>query len=201
VTTAVESSAAEKGGRKPERSCAACRRTSSPDALLRLVRTPDGRIAVDWRRKLGGRGAHVCPTRGCIAAAIKGRALDRAFHAEVEYPDVDELIAAARDGLSRRLGALLGSALGARRLAVGSDAVDGALARGQVACILVAGDAANREDLVRRGAELGVPTRAMSDKESLGEILGRRPTAVMALGDRGLASAVLETLERLEALQ
>jgi uncharacterized protein len=197
----VESSAAAKSGRKPERSCAACRRTSNREELLRLVRTPDGGIAVDWRRKLGGRGAYVCPTRSCIAAAVSGRALDRAFRAAVEYPGIEELISAARDGLSRRLGALLGSALGARRLAVGSDAVDGAIAGGHAACLLVAADAANRDEIERRAAERGVPVRICFDKAACGEMLGKRPTAVMALGDRGLARAVFETLERLEALQ
>jgi predicted RNA-binding protein YlxR (DUF448 family) len=202
LTTSVEQSAPEKtGGRKSERTCAACRRLADSDSLLRLVRTPDGHVVVDWRRKLGGRGAHVCPTRSCITAAIRGRALEKVFHATVEYPDVEELVASARDSLSRRLGALLGSALGARKAAVGSDAVERSLSLGHAACLLVASDASERVEIERRAAERKVPLRVVFDKMLLGEMLGKRPTAVMALGDRGLAIAVFETLERLETLQ
>jgi uncharacterized protein len=201
VTTAVTESAAQSGRRKPERTCAACRRVSSGDALLRLARTPDGRIAVDWRRSLGGRGAHVCPTRSCISAAIRGRTLERAFRASVVYPEVEALVAAAHAGLERKLGALLGSAVAARKAAVGTDAVDRAFALGNAACVLVAADAAERDGIERRAAERGVPSMVLPDKAACGELLGRRPTAVIAIGDRGLATAVCVTLERLEALK
>jgi len=202
LTTNVEHCAVPSaGGRKSERTCAACRRTADPDSLLRLVRTPDGHVVVDWRRRLGGRGAHICPTRSCITAAIRGRALEKVFHATVEYPDVEELVTSARDSLSRRLCALLGSSLGARKAAVGSDAVEHMMSLGHAACLLVASDAAERVEIERRAAERKIPLRVVFDKASLGEILGKRPLAVMALGDRGLAVAVFETLERLETLQ
>lgn len=201
MTTVATEGAAERGRARPERTCAACRRASGADALLRLVRTPEGGVAVDWRRNLGGRGANVCPTRSCLAAAVRGRALERAFRAPVSYPEVEELVASARAGLERRLGALLCSAVGARRAAVGADAVGRAFATGGAACVLVASDAAERAEIERRAAGRGVPSRVPGDKAALGGLLGRRPTAVVAIGDRGLANAVRVTLERLEALK
>jgi len=201
VETGTTASAAPRKGRRPERTCVACRRTAGPDALLRLARTPDGRVVADWRGNLGGRGAHVCPTRSCIVAAIGGRALERAFRASVVYPDAEELVATARQALARRLGALLGSAIGGRRAVAGTDAVKRVLGLGHASCILVASDAADRIDIERNAADRGVPVKVASDKVSLGEMLGKRPTAIVALVDSGLSEAVSSTLERLEALQ
>jgi hypothetical protein len=201
VTTASESAVSTRPAGAASRSCVACRKTARPDALLRIARAPDGRIVPDWRRTLGGRGAHVCPTRGCIAAAIAGRAMERAFKAPVVYPDVEEFVASVRESLSRRLGALLGSAIGGRKAVAGTDAVDRVLALGHAVCVLVASDAGDRSEIERRAASRGVPTRVLVDKAALGGMLGKRPTAVVAISDRGLAEAVSKTLERLQALQ
>jgi len=201
VTSASKTSAAPRTSHGPERTCVACRRTASPEALLRLARTPDGSIVADWRGSLGGRGAHVCPTRSCIAAAVRGRSLDRAFRAAVRCPDADELVAVVRTALVRRLGALMGSAAGARKAVSGADAVKRSLDLGRAVFVVVASDAANRIEITRQAAQRGVPLKVASDKAALGEMLGKRPTAIAALVDRGLAEAVSSTFERLEALQ
>jgi hypothetical protein len=169
--------------------------------LLRLVRAPDGAIVADWHGSLGGRGAHVCPTRSCLTAAVRGRSFDRAFHAAVRYPDPDELVATVRTALTRRLGALMGSAVGARKAVSGTDAVGRSLDLGRAVFIVVASDAADRTDIERRASQRGVPLKVASDKAALGEMLGKRPTAIAALVDRGLAEAVSSTFERLEALR
>jgi hypothetical protein len=197
----VETGASPRAKRGPERTCIACRRPAGKEALLRLARTPDGGIVADWRGNLGGRGAHVCPTRRCIEAAIGGRALDRAFRAAVAYPDASEFVAAARDALTRRLGALLGSAITGRRAAAGADAVKHALELGQAVMLVVASDAAERTEIERNAAQRGVRVRAASDKAALGEMLGKRPVAILAIVDRGMSEAVSATLDRLEALQ
>ena len=197
----VETGAAPRANRGPERTCVACRRPAGKEALLRLARTPDGGFVADWRGNLGGRGAHVCPTRRCIEAAIGGRSLDRAFRATVVYPDVSEFIATTRDALTRRLGALLGSAISGRRAVAGTDAAKHALELGQAVMIIVASDAAERTDIERNAAQRGVRVRAAADKAALGEMLGKRPVAIVAIVDRGMSEAVSSTLDRLEALQ
>jgi hypothetical protein len=198
---ALETRAAPRAGRRPLRTCVACRREAEPEALLRLARTPDGRVVADWRGSLGGRGAHVCPTRACLAAAAKGEVLDRAFRAAVRRPVADELVAAVRAALARRLGALLGSATGGRKAVAGADAVRRAIDLGQAVLVVAATDAAAAAEVARRAAERGVPVRFAADKAALGEMLGKRPTAIAAILDRGLAAAVAATLERMEALQ
>jgi len=47
--------------------------------LTRVVRSPEGIVSLDFKGKLPGRGAYVCPDPACLAKARKSRALERAF--------------------------------------------------------------------------------------------------------------------------
>ena len=51
--------------------------------LIRVVRSPEGAVSLDFRGKLPGRGAYVCPNPACLAKARKSRALERAFSAQM----------------------------------------------------------------------------------------------------------------------
>ena len=51
--------------------------------LIRVVRSPEGELSLDFRGKLPGRGAYVCPSPACLAKARKSKALERAFSAPV----------------------------------------------------------------------------------------------------------------------
>lgn len=48
-------------------------------ALIRLVKPPEGPVSLDFKGKLPGRGAYVCPNPECLKRARKNRALERAF--------------------------------------------------------------------------------------------------------------------------
>lgn len=67
--------------RTPERTCIGCGQKAAPGALVRLALV-EGRVAVDRARR-GGRGAWLHPASGCLARALRRRALARAFRAEV----------------------------------------------------------------------------------------------------------------------
>ena len=56
----------------------ACRETADKRALARVVRTPDGRVAIDRTGKANGRGAYVHESLDCWQAALKK---DRLTHA------------------------------------------------------------------------------------------------------------------------
>ncbi len=49
--------------------------------LIRVVRSPEGAVSLDFRGKQPGRGAYLCPNPACLARAKKSRALERAFSA------------------------------------------------------------------------------------------------------------------------
>ncbi len=82
----------------PQRTCIACRRTDAKRGLIRLVRTPEGRIEVDATGKRNGRGAYLCHNPTCWDAAIKRRALERALRADALTPENQhDLLAYSRE--------------------------------------------------------------------------------------------------------
>ena len=74
----------------PMRQCLGCREMKPKKELIRAVRSPEGVVSLDFRGKLPGRGAYVCPDPTCLAKARKAKALERAFSA----PLPDEVWAA-----------------------------------------------------------------------------------------------------------
>lgn len=63
----------------PMRQCVGCREMKEKRALIRVVKSPEGEISLDFRGKKPGRGAYLCPDAACLARARKARALERAF--------------------------------------------------------------------------------------------------------------------------
>ncbi len=55
----------------PTRMCSGCMTRRPKEELLRVVRTPEGKMTVDYTGKSDGRGAYVCPNEECIAKAEK----------------------------------------------------------------------------------------------------------------------------------
>ena len=77
----------------PMRQCLGCREMLAKKDLIRVVRSPEGEVSLDFKGKLPGRGAYVCPKQECLARARKSRALERAF----EMPLPAEVYAALED--------------------------------------------------------------------------------------------------------
>jgi len=53
--------------------------------LIRVVKSPEGEISLDFKGKKPGRGAYLCPSEDCLRRARKSRALERAF--SMQMPD------------------------------------------------------------------------------------------------------------------
>ena len=69
----------------PMRQCTGCREMKSKRELIRVVRSPEGEISLDFRGKKPGRGAYVCPNPACLEKSRKTKALSRAF--DMQIPD------------------------------------------------------------------------------------------------------------------
>ena len=63
----------------PMRQCLGCREMKPKKELIRVVRSPEGEISLDFRGKANGRGAYVCPDPACLKKAIRAKALERAL--------------------------------------------------------------------------------------------------------------------------
>ena len=67
----------------PMRQCLGCREMKPKRELIRVVRSPQGEISLDFRGKAPGRGAYVCPDPACLKKAIRARALERALETAI----------------------------------------------------------------------------------------------------------------------
>ena len=67
----------------PMRQCLGCREMKPKRELIRVVRSPEGEISLDFKGKAPGRGAYVCPAPACLKQAIKAKALERAFSTQI----------------------------------------------------------------------------------------------------------------------
>ena len=69
----------------PQRQCMGCRERKEKREMIRVVRTTEGEVRLDFSGKLNGRGAYVCPDPECLQKARKSKALERSL--EVPIPE------------------------------------------------------------------------------------------------------------------
>ena len=67
----------------PMRQCVGCREMKAKKELVRVVRSPEGEISLDFRGKAPGRGAYLCPNAECLKKAIRSKALDRSLETQI----------------------------------------------------------------------------------------------------------------------
>ncbi len=75
----------------PMRQCLGCREQKAKKDLIRVVRSPEGAISLDFRGKASGRGAYVCPQADCLKKAIRARAIERALDCAIPAEVYEQL--------------------------------------------------------------------------------------------------------------
>ena len=69
----------------PQRQCVGCRTMFEKRDLIRVVKSPEGAISLDFKGKAPGRGAYLCKSAECLKKARRSKALERAF--SLSIPD------------------------------------------------------------------------------------------------------------------
>jgi predicted RNA-binding protein YlxR (DUF448 family)/ribosomal protein L7Ae-like RNA K-turn-binding protein len=184
-----------EGDPAPTRTCVACRDRAARDDLLRLVRAPDGELAIDLRARLPGRGAWVHPDRACVERLeAKPGLLQRALRGQVR---TDGLLARVREVVWVALQDGLSQAAAGGHLVGGHDRLVAALADGRVSWVVLASDAAERTISSLRAAAddrpiVGVPL----DREALGRRVGQPPRAALGVGTAAACTHLRRQLRR-----
>lgn len=75
----------------PYRTCVGCQLKKPKKELLRIIRTPEGRIEIDVTGKKSGRGAYLCYNMECFEKAAKKGRLNKALKVEVS-PETIKLL-------------------------------------------------------------------------------------------------------------
>ncbi len=75
----------------PQRQCMGCRERKDKRSMIRVVRTTEGSVTLDFSGKLNGRGAYICPVPECLQKAQKAKSLERALEVPVPQEVYDRL--------------------------------------------------------------------------------------------------------------
>lgn len=68
----------------PMRMCLGCNEMKPKKELIRVVKSPEGEISLDFTGKKSGRGAYICRSVECFNKARKGRRLEKAFLCKID---------------------------------------------------------------------------------------------------------------------
>ncbi len=75
----------QKKRKTPERQCLGCNERKAKMELLRVVRTPEGEVVLDFTGKRSGRGAYICRNVSCLKRARKTKRIDKSL--DVTIPE------------------------------------------------------------------------------------------------------------------
>ncbi len=186
--------------RQPERTCTGCRGLFKKDEVVRIVAGPEGAV-LDYREKLPGRAAYVCPNRRCIEEALSRENLSRALRVKVRAPAVEEFTGLLIASVNQKIKSLIAISAKAGKLAAGYSAVQDAMEKGRVELLMYALDLSEgtKEKLGLHGKS-SVREATLFTRDELGSILNRELIGVIALEDKGLSDAVWKETERLKSL-
>lgn len=72
-----------KQRKQPERQCMGCNEKKLKKELIRIVRTPEGSVELDFTGKKSGRGAYICHSLACLKKARKSGRVGRVLECNV----------------------------------------------------------------------------------------------------------------------
>ena len=81
----------QKKRKIPERQCLGCNAHKPKGELLRVVRTPEGEVCLDFRGKMNGLGAYIFRYADCLKTARKSGRIDRNLACEIPEEVYDRM--------------------------------------------------------------------------------------------------------------
>ena len=75
----------------PVRQCLGCNEHKAKGELLRVLRTPEGEIVLDFTGKRSGRGAYICKSVSCLKKARKSGRIGRSLDCEIPEAVYDRM--------------------------------------------------------------------------------------------------------------
>jgi predicted RNA-binding protein YlxR (DUF448 family) len=75
----------------PVRTCIGCKCKKPKKEMIRIIRTPDGKIEIDKTGKKSGRGAYLCGDVKCLDIAFRENRLNKSLKQDIPLQTLDEL--------------------------------------------------------------------------------------------------------------
>ena len=84
-------SGSQKQKKIPTRRCTGCGESFPKRDLIRVVRSPEGELSIDFTGKKSGRGAYICQKTECFRKAKRGGRLSRSLGVPISPEIYDSL--------------------------------------------------------------------------------------------------------------
>lgn len=68
----------------PMRMCLGCNEMKNKREMIRVVKSPEGEISLDFTGKKSGRGAYICRSRECFEKARKARRFEKSLSCKID---------------------------------------------------------------------------------------------------------------------
>jgi predicted RNA-binding protein YlxR (DUF448 family) len=186
--------------RQPERTCIGCRGVFKKDEVVRIVAGPAGYV-IDYREKLPGRAAYVCPRIDCIRKALSKGNLARSLNCKVSPPEEQEFISRLVANSTEKVRSLIVMAAKAGMLSAGYSAVHDAVEKGRVKGLLFATDLSDGTCEKIMASEAAPNRQAVFlTKDEIGALLNRELVGILGITENGFADAIFNETDRLKNL-
>jgi predicted RNA-binding protein YlxR (DUF448 family) len=185
---------------QPARTCIGCKKVFNKDDVVRIIAGPES-VVIDYREKLSGRAAYVCPKTDCIKKALTKEVLGRSLRLRIRLPETEAFFVQLTTSIEERIKSLLSIALKAGKLAAGYSAVKDALEKRRVEFLLYAQDLSEgTKEKIASPETVPVRNATLFTRDVYGSIFNRELVGVIAILDKGLADALWNEVQRLKGL-
>ena len=75
----------------PTRKCVGCGEMKEKRDMIRVIKTPEGEIALDKTLRANGRGAYICNNAECFRKAVKNKGLERSLKSQIPQDVLERL--------------------------------------------------------------------------------------------------------------
>lgn len=76
----------------PMRMCVGCQEMKSKKEMIRIIKSSEDIFELDPTGKKNGRGAYICKSQSCLAAAMKNKGLERSFKQAIPQNVYEQLV-------------------------------------------------------------------------------------------------------------
>ena len=80
------------------RMCLGCGEMKPKMELIRVVKSPEGDISLDFKGKAAGRGAYICRSTECLEKARKARRFEKSFSCRIEESVYEVMLSELSEG-------------------------------------------------------------------------------------------------------
>jgi len=183
--------------RVPHRTCIGCRETFEKRDLIRIVRSPEGRLVPDLKAKLPGRGVYLCNRPACLQKAVRKNLFSRALRSPVSASDLAGLEETICRLLEEKVRSFLSVMRKGNQVVVGRESIAKKIKKKEVSLLLLAEESSEK----RAGYEgKNIPLRVFLSRDRLGGAVGKGPQPVLGILDERASLELVRWIDWVESL-